>query len=112
MNAVTKTLVSQRYLNICGRVRTDANGATDCDREGSSSIREFSRITNIVAKSSGYCSPGQVSQTIRDAFGPGNAKYRTKQVIQCDPNPAFINTSFGERQNLTIADEHEADSRD
>jgi hypothetical protein len=33
----------------------------------------------------------------------------TKQVIQCDPNPALINTSFGERQNLTIADEHEAD---
>src|SRR5436190_23872750 len=25
MNAVTKTLVSRRYLNVCGRVRTDAN---------------------------------------------------------------------------------------
>src|SRR6476620_2593092 len=27
MNAVTKTLVSQRDLNICGRVRTGANGS-------------------------------------------------------------------------------------
>ena len=47
--------------------------------------------------------PGTVRQAgpIRDAFGPGKAKYRTKQVIQCDPNPALINTSFGERQNLT-----------
>src|SRR3954454_18381924 len=27
MNAVTKTLLSRRYLNICGRVRTDANGS-------------------------------------------------------------------------------------
>ena len=25
MNAVTKTLLSQRYLDICGRWRTDAN---------------------------------------------------------------------------------------
>jgi hypothetical protein len=27
MNAATKTLVSRRYLNVCGRLRTDANGS-------------------------------------------------------------------------------------